>query len=90
MSSPSSSNMTSMASSENCSPCSTGPSSQGPASPQSELASPGCETKLSVTAAAFDSGHVHNKMATVAGYLYPSFAMPPAAVYATSESLIVT
>ena len=66
---------TSTVNSENSSPCGTGPSSQGPASPQGELVSHGMDIK----AAACDSLDSH-KM-TVAGYVYPCpyppYAMAP-------------
>lgn len=74
----------SMGNSENSSPCSTGPSSQGPASPQNELASPnGMDVAKSIGVESSDG----QKMAAVTGYIYPAtgYAVPPAPVYATGE-----
>lgn len=69
----------SMTTSENSSPCSTGPSSQGPASPQNELASPNGMDGIK-GGGACDSLDSH-KMAAVAGYIYHT-GYAPAPVFA--------
>lgn len=85
--------------SENSSPCSTGPSSQGPASPQGEMVSPAIDPKAqtgggvaTATAAAavvmdmnMDNSR-HQKMA-VAGFVYPypAYGLAPPALFASGK-----
>ena len=71
-----------MTTSENSSPCSTGPSSQGPASPQNELASPNGMDAIK-GGGACDSLDSH-KMAAVAGYIYQT-GYAPAPVFAAGK-----